>query len=142
MNTDIEKSFEGCRLAAYPDPGTGAEPITIGFGHTGGVRLGDTCTQAQADAWLLSDLRSAINAVHAGVVVPISEDEEGALVDLVFNIGGGNFSHSTLLAKLNSGDFHGAANEFGKWNHAGGQVLAGLTRRRAAEADLFIKGIA
>lgn len=142
MNTDIEKQFEGCRLIAYPDPGTGGEPWTIGYGHTGGVKRGDVCTQAGADAWLLSDLRSAINAVHADVTVPISDDEEGALVDLVFNIGAGNFAHSTLLAKLNARDYHGATAEFGKWDHAGGQVLAGLTRRRAAESDLFIKGIA
>ena len=142
MNTEIEKQFEGCQLVAYPDPGTGGEPWTIGYGHTGGVKRGDMCTQAGADAWLLSDLRSAINAVHAGVIVPISDDEEGALVDLVFNIGSGNFAHSTLLAKLNAKDYHGAASEFGRWNHSGGAVLAGLTRRRAAESDLFIKGIA
>ncbi|MBC7454891.1 MAG: lysozyme [Massilia sp.] len=141
MNTEIEKQFEGCKLVAYPDPGTGGEPWTIGYGHTEGVKRGDVCTQSQADTWLSSDLRTALNAVHATVVVPLSDDEEGALVDLVFNIGVGNFTHSTLLKKLNARDYKGAASEFGRWNHAGGAVLAGLTRRRAAEADLFEQGI-
>lgn len=142
MNTDIEREFEGLSLTAYPDPGTGGEPWTIGYGHTGGVRQGDTCTQAQAEQFLLDDLKAAIHAVHAAVHVPLTEEEEGALVDLVFNIGAGNFQGSTLLRLLNAGDYHGAAEQFQRWNKAGGKVLAGLTRRRAAEAELFKKGIA
>lgn len=140
MNIEIEKQFEGCKLIAYPDPGTGGEPWTIGYGHTGGVKQGDACTQLQAETWLSLDLRNAINTIHSTVTAPLSNDEESALVDLVFNIGCGNFSHSTLLSKLNARDYGGAAAEFGRWNHAGGVVLAGLTRRRAAEADLFNEG--
>jgi lysozyme len=141
MNTDIEKEFESCKLIAYPDPGTGGEPWTIGYGHTGGVKQGDTITQEQADAFLLADLKSAIDAVESGVTSALTDNEESALVDLVFNIGAGNFQHSTLLRLLNAGDYAGASEEFQKWNHAGGKVLAGLTKRRAAEASLF-KGVA
>lgn len=141
MNTDIEKQFEGCKLTAYPDPATGGEPWTIGYGHTGGVQPGDTITQDQADTLLLVDLKSAINAVESGVTTPLTDDEESALVDLVFNIGAGNFQHSTLLRLLNASDYVGADAEFQKWDHAGGKVLAGLTKRRAAEAALFKEGI-
>jgi lysozyme len=141
VNTDIEKQFEGCKLTAYPDPATGGEPWTIGYGHTGGVKQGDTITQAQADALLLADLKSAINAVESSVTTPMTDDEESALVDLVFNIGIGNFQHSTLLRLLNAGNHTDAAKEFQKWNHANGKVLVGLSNRRAAEAELF-KGIA
>lgn len=136
MNTDIEKEFEGCRLTAYPDS---VGIPTIGYGHTLGVKLGDVITQAQADKFLLDDLKTAINAVHAAVHVPLTENEESALVDLVYNIGAGNFQHSTLLRLLNAGQHEAAADQFAAWNKAGGQVLAGLVRRRAAEAALFRK---
>lgn len=139
MKIELTKSFEGCSLVAYPDPGTNAEPYTIGYGHTKGVKRGDTCTQAQADAWLLEDLKFSIDAVRSAVKVSLSENEESALVDLVFNIGAGNFAKSTLLKKLNLSDRLGASKEFIKWNMASGQVMNGLTRRRVAEADLFVK---
>ena len=139
MNTDIEKSFEGCRLSAYLDS---VRVPTIGFGHTKDVQMGDTCTQDQADEWLIDDLHDALASVQNNVTVPLTDDELSALVDFVFNVGGKNFAHSTLLRLLNAGDFAGAENEFLKWNHAGGQVLAGLTRRRRAEAAMFDRGIA
>ena len=137
MNTQIEKDFEGCRLTAYPDPGTGGAPFTIGYGHILGVQEGDTCTQDQADEWLLDDLHDAIATVQNDVIVPLNDNELSALVDFVFNVGGKNFAGSTLLRLLNTGQYEQAAAEFGKWNHASGHVLAGLTRRRAAEAALF-----
>ena len=138
MNTQIEQDFEGCRLNAYLDS---VNVPTIGFGHTLGVQMGDTITMDQAKTFLLADLQTALDAVRADVTSPLTDDEESALVDLVFNIGAGNFAHSTLLRLLNAGDYQGAEAEFGKWNHAGGQVLAGLTRRRAAEAAMFDQGI-
>jgi Phage-related lysozyme (muraminidase) len=142
MNVDIEKRSEGCRLTAYPDPGTGGAPWTIGYGHIKGVKRGDTCTQAQAEAWLLDDLRISIGAVKGMVHVPLTDGEESALVDFVFNVGAGNLEHSTLLRLVNSGDHLGASQEFGKWNHASGKVLAGLTKRRAAEAEMFLGRVA
>jgi lysozyme len=142
MNTDIEKEFEGCKLVAYPDPGTGGVPWTIGYGHTLNVQPGDTCSQDQADEWLVDDLHDALASVQNNVIVPLSNDELSALVDFVFNVGGKNFASSTLLRLLNAGDYEGAAGQFERWNQAGGHVLAGLTRRRAAEAAMFSQGIA
>lgn len=139
MNTDIEKEFEGCRLVPYQDS---VGVWTDGWGNTHGVvPHGPAITQEKADADLLSNLRSALQVVDSNVGVPLTDEEHDALVDFVFNLGAVNFEHSTLLRLLNAGDYHGAAAEFAKWNHAGGVVLTGLTRRRAAEAELFTKGI-
>lgn len=140
IDTTLEQEFEGCKLEAYPDPGTGDEPWTIGYGHTGGIVAGQVCTLEQAKSWLIEDLRAAVTAVEGMVKVPLTVSEESALVDFAFNVGAGNLSHSTLLRLLNAGDFAGAEVEFGKWNHASGRVLAGLTRRRAAEATMFRQG--
>lgn len=142
VSDDLEKEFEQCRLTAYPDPGTGGEPWTIGWGHTGGVKKGDTCTQEQADTWLLEDLQTAIDAVESGVTSQLTDKEKSALVDLVYNIGEGNFNRSTLLKLLNAGDYEGAVRQFAVWNKAAGKVLAGLVRRRAAEAALFKQDMA
>lgn len=142
IDDKLEKSFEGLRLTAYPDPATGGEPWTIGYGHTGGVRPGDTCTAAQAETWLLSDMRSAIGSVSSLVKTPLTGPQESALVDFVYNVGAGNFSHSTLLRLLNAGDYAGAASHIDDWDHANGKVMAGLLRRRQAETDLFREGTA
>ena len=128
------KSFEGLRLTAYLDS---VGVPTIGYGHTKGVRMGDTCTQAQADAWLAEDVRDAEACVNSAVTVPMTQAEFDALVSFTFNLGCGNLRKSTLLRLLNEGDRHGATVEFRKWDKAGGQVLAGLTRRRDAESRLF-----
>lgn len=139
MNADIEKSFEGCRLTAYLDS---VGVPTIGYGHTRGVSMGDTCSQDQADEWLIDDLHDALASVQGNVTVPLTDPQLSALVDFVFNVGGKNFAHSTMLRLLNAGQYEQAENEFKKWNLAGGHVLAGLVRRRAAEAALFDSGIA
>ncbi len=139
IDTNIEKSFEGCRLIAYQDS---VGVWTIGYGHTAGVHAGMVITQEQAEAFLLADLKISVTAVESLVHTPLTVEEESALVDLVFNIGSGNFSHSTLLKLLNAGDYSSAALEFDKWDRAGGNVLAGLLRRRQAETDMFKKGIA
>lgn len=135
---NMVKEFEGFRANAYPDPGTGGEPWTIGYGHTGGVRRGDVCDEAQADYWLRQDVKTAVSAVQDYVAVPVNQNQFDALVDFVYNVGSGNFAKSTLLKKLNAGDYEGAANEFPRWNKAGGKVMAGLTRRREAEKALFL----
>jgi lysozyme len=108
----LTEKFEGCKLAAYQDQ---VGVWTIGYGHTRYVHPTDTCTQQQAEAW-----------------------EFDALVDFAFNLGCASLNGSTLLKKLNAGDFQGAAQEFEKWSHAGGQVVAGLLRRRQAEEAEFI----
>jgi lysozyme len=141
MDTKLEEQFEGCKLEAYPDPGSGGEPWTIGYGHTGGIVAGQKCTLEQAKSWLIEDVRESMAVVEGLVKVPMTDEQEMALVDFAFNVGAGNLAHSTLLRLLSKGDFAGAEKEFGKWDHASGRVLAGLTRRRAAEAALFHQGV-
>lgn len=134
---DLIKRYEGYSDKAYPDPGTGGSPWTIGYGHTRGVRPGDTCTKEQAEAWVHEDVADAVRAVQDYVRVPLSQGQFDALVSFVYNVGVHNFNTSTLLKKVNMGDFEGAAEEFPRWNRAGGHVLAGLTNRRENEAALF-----
>ena len=133
----LVKQFEGCRLKAYPDPATNGDPWTIGYGSTGPhVHPGLTITQAEADALLAKDLAR----FEAGVeqVAPGATDNQfAALVAFAFNLGLGALSGSTLLKKHKAGDYAGAQAEFGKWVKAGGKVLPGLVKRRAAEAALY-----
>lgn len=129
------KSFEGLELRAYKCP---ADVLTIGYGSTGPhVKPNMVITEKQAEDLLRQDLVRFERAVTRLVTVPISQNQYDALVSFTFNLGEGNFSRSTLLKKVNARDFAGAQKEFAKWNRAGGIVLAGLTRRRAAEAKLF-----
>lgn len=133
------KSFEGCELTAYPDPGTGGDPWTIGWGHTGPeVRKGLVWTQAQADAALAKDVSRFSAAVDAALRgAPTTQGQFDAMVSLAYNIGIKAFVESTLLRFHKAGDIVGAAAQFARWNKAAGRVLAGLTRRRAAEAALY-----
>ncbi len=138
---DLTESFESCRLTAYPDPGTGGKPWTIGWGHTGGIKPGDIWTQEQADAWLLVDVQRVVEAINRDCTLEsITQDEFDALVDFGINIGIGALEHSTLWRKLMLGDLVGAAAEFPKWDMATGKHLAGLLRRRNAEESLFLEG--
>jgi lysozyme len=131
----LTEQFESCKLVAYPDV---KGVWTIGWGHTGPLVVpGLTCTQAQADAWLLSDCAAAEQAVNRFVHVDVTQHEFDALVDFAFNCGISAFAGSTLLKLLNARDFEGAANEFEKWDHASGKVVAGLLRRRLAEKQEF-----
>jgi lysozyme len=132
--------FEGCDLTSYPDPGTRGAPYTCGWGHTGkDVTKGMTITQAQADAWLKSDLNNAAMTVNATVKVPLTQNQFDALCDFVFNVGAGNFIASTLLRLLNAGNYADSAVQFDRWNLAAGNVLQGLVKRRIAERQLFMK---
>jgi lysozyme len=135
----ILKYYESCRLTAYPDPGTGGAPFTIGWGSAGpDVRQGMVIDQYEADARLLRDLERFERGVLAAVEVKINENQFSALVCLAYNIGLGNLIHSTLLKELNDGDFKGASDQFLVWNKAAGHVMDGLTKRRRAERDLFL----
>ena len=129
------EGFEGYSATAYPDPGTGGAPWTIGYGHTGGVSPGETITRAQAEAYLRQDLSSAENAVRHNVHVPLTQNQFDALVSLTYNVGANGYS--SLLATLNRGDYADAQRMFGDYVHAGGHVLQGLVNRRAQEAALF-----
>lgn len=130
----LTESFEQCRLVAYQD----SKGIwTIGWGHTVGVHAGMTCTQARADAWLLADIQVAVAAVNRLVTVTLTQNEFDALVDLVFNIGAGNFAGSTVLRLLNAGGYAGAAQHIDDWDMCANKELAGLLRRRQAETNVF-----
>lgn len=126
-------------MKAYPDPATGGEPITIGYGHTQpGLKLGVVWTQAQADAALEADLaRFARGVWNAIGEKETTQNRFDALVSFAFNVGLGNLLSSTLLRKHVAGDYAGAADQFIRWNRAAGKVLNGLTRRREAEAKLY-----
>ena len=132
---DLIKSFEGLKLRAYLCP---AKVWTIGFGSTGPhVTPGKVITEAQADELLQDDLDRFEKAVTRLVTVPLTQHQYDALVSFAFNVGISALERSTLLKRVNAKLFDQAKAEFAKWNRAGGRPLAGLTRRRAAEAALF-----
>lgn len=136
---DIIKKWEGLRLKAYLCP---AGVPTIGYGHTYNVKMGQTISMAQAELFLDHDYQDAEEQVLSLVKVPLTENQLGALTSFVFNLGAGNLRISTLLRKLNLGDYRGAAEQFGAWNKARVNgvltVLDGLTKRRADEKNLFL----
>lgn len=137
------KGFEGCRLTAYPDPGTGGAPWTIGYGWTypidgKPIKPGMKIDQATADRLLKTGLVSYENDVLKLVKVKLTQNQFDALVSFAYNVGSRALSTSTLLKKLNAGDIKGAADEFLRWNKAGGKEMPGLTRRRKSERDVFL----
>jgi lysozyme len=131
----LTRSFEGLRLTAYQDC---VGVWTIGYGHTGPeVYHGQCISETEAESLLRSDLASAIKCVRKAVQVDLAEHQFDALGDFCFNVGRRNFLGSSLLRYINQGEFDSAAAQFGLWVHAGGKVVPGLVRRRAAEAALF-----
>ncbi len=150
--TALIKRFEGCArlrpdgmVEAYPDPGTGAEPWTIGWGATGpGLELGSRIgpgtiwTQKQCDTRLADDLKRYARDVAAAIGdTPTTQGQFDAMVSFHYNTGA--IARATLTKKHVSGDYDGAAREFKRWNKAGGRVLKGLVRRRAEEEQLYRK---
>jgi lysozyme len=130
------KEFEGCRLDAYKDA---VGVLTIGYGSTGPhVHSGDHITPQEAEALLQSDLGRFEQAVEQAALKP-TDNQFAAMVALSFNIGISALLRSTVLREHNAGHYQAAAEAFKLWNKAGGRELAGLTRRRAAEADLYRK---
>ena len=134
----LTENFESCRLIAYQD----IKGIwTIGWGHTGPeVVEGLVWTQDQADSQLVMDLQRAESIVDTCVTVELTQGQYDALVDFAFNLGCNAERGSTLLRLVNENDMADAANEFAKWDHASGQVVAGLLRRRLAEKQEFLNG--
>jgi len=134
------KQFEGCKLTAYQDS---VGVWTIGYGWTQPVdgkpiRAGMTIKQETAERLLKNGLVSYESDVSRLVKVGLTQGQFDALVSFTYNLGARSLSTSTLLRKLNAGDYAGAADEFMRWNKAGGKVLNGLTRRREAERALFL----
>ncbi|WP_455479239.1 lysozyme [Bartonella sp. B23] len=136
------KQWEGLRLHAYQDA-TGV--WTIGYGHTSAagkpfVHKGTTVTEEQAENILCQDLKQFENAVEQAVQVSLTDKQFAALVSFCYNVGITAFCNSTLLKKLNKGEYESVPAELQKWNKAGGKRLQGLVHRRAAEAGLWATG--
>jgi lysozyme len=144
---DAIKRHEGLRLEAYPDPGSrDGLPITVGYGSTRKLdgsrwKIGDKITEREAEEVLRRDLGHAEATVLRLVKVPLSQPQFDALVSLCYNIGAGEFAHSTLLRLLNDGNYAGAAEQFARWRLNDGTIMEGLVKRRAFEAALFRSGI-
>ena len=128
------KKFEGCRLESYR---CSANVLTIGYGHTGGVLETDVITQDDADKLLEEDIAKFEKYVNDNVIVELNQNQFDALVAWTFNLGVGNLRQSTMLRKLNEGDYQSVPSEMNRWNKAGGNTLDGLIRRRKAEGLFF-----
>lgn len=138
---DLICNFEGLRLKSYDD---GIGIWTIGFGTTkypNGLRVkkGDSCTLEQAKAYMQNDLKEFEQTVNDAVRVPLNQNQFDTLVSLAYNIGTNAFKNSTLVKKLNDGDYQGTANQFNVWVVAGGKRMQGLVNRRAAEKEVFLR---
>jgi lysozyme len=134
----LTEKFEGDRLTPYQD---GAGVWTDGYGNTHNVQPGVSITETQSILDLRNNVSDAIATVNSLVNVEVTQPEFDALVDFVYNEGSGHFASSTMLAKLNAGDYTGAALEFPRWNLVAGSVSPGLQARRAAEQSLFDSGV-
>ena len=132
---NLIKEFEGCRLDAYQDSGG---VWSIGFGHTHGVCDGMSISQQQADDFLAADLRAYEGYVEQYITAPISQHQFDALVSFTYNLGPGTLYHSDVLHHFNEADYSAAANARLAYDHADGQVIPGLLRRRKAERALFL----
>ena len=128
------KRFEGCRLKSYK---CSANVLTIGYGHTSGVKETDTITQDEADKLLQEDVEQFEKYVDDNVTVELGQSQFDSLVAWTFNLGVGNLRESTMLKKLNNEDYKSVPSEMKRWNKAGGKTLDGLIRRREAESLLF-----
>lgn len=141
---NLIKFYEGCRTKAYLDS---VNVPTIGYGHTKGVKLGMIITETKAEELLKQDLEYFENKVLDLVKVNLLQNQFDALVSFTFNLGEGNLKKSTLLKKLNNTvyfrkeEIESIADEFLKWNKAGGRVLSGLTKRRLAERMMFLNPV-
>lgn len=138
---DLIKSFEGLRLKAYQD---GGGVWTIGYGHTRDVMKGDTLSKAQAEALFLKEIQDqeqALSRLLGDNGIMVNENEFSALLSFIYNLGTLALAHSTLFKLLvnKAQPKPEVAKQFLRWNHDNGVVVPGLTRRREAEAALFLK---
>lgn len=128
---------EGCRLTAYKDQ---AGVVTIGYGHTGtGAAMGATISPEDAELLLSEDLKVVDEAIGHLVQVPLTQSQYDATCSLIFNIGRGHFSKSSVLRCLNAKEYKLAADHFLDWRMAAGKINPGLVARRARERELFLR---
>lgn len=134
--TDLIKESEGCRLTAYRDP---VGILTIGYGCTGSwVIPGMKITQEAADGILREEICKAATSVLRLTKVSLNDNQFAALIDFVYNLGGGRYQTSSIRSKLNRGEYHNAAEVLLKYVYAGGKILPGLVKRRRLEYELFM----
>jgi lysozyme len=139
----IAMPFEGFEPNPYPDPATGAEPWAIGFGSTHDINEQPVTSQTppisydEACDLAMRDMYRAFQAIAGDISVPMTVHEIAAVMDFVYNVGAGNFKNSMLLRMLNNKQYALAAQQFERWDEAGGKVMAGLLRRRLAEERIF-----
>lgn len=135
------KQFEGFRNKPYQDV---VGKWTVGYGHLivpgDGCVIGDFITPVQGSSLLRQDLHVAEQCINDNVSVQLTQNQFDALVSFVYNLGCGNFKKSTLLKLLNNGSSVGAANEFEKWDRAGGVPNKGIHQRRMDERNIFVNG--
>ena len=134
---DFVAGWEALRLRAYDD---GVGITTIGYGHTEGVRPGDTCTREQAELWLTDELESYALRLLPFMIREPSQQQFDAMLSLAYNCGVAAIGKSSLMRKYNEGDDKGASDWFLMWNRAGGKMMPGLSRRRAAERAIYLDG--
>lgn len=134
---DAIKRHEGLRLHAYPDPATGGEPWTIGYGRAHGITQGQQISAETAEQYLREDVEWVEDAIRETVTAPLTQAQFDALCSLIYNIGEGAWRKSTMLKKINAKNYLGAAQEFVRWNLAAGKVMPGLTNRRVLEQRMF-----
>ena len=139
----IAKPFEGFEPNPYPDPGSGGEPWAIGFGstldasdkpvtpQTPAISYNDACDLA------MRDMYRAFQRIESDIAASMTIHEVAAIMDFIYNVGAGNFKNSTLLRLINNKQYAMAAEQFERWDEAGGKVMAGLLRRRLAEHAVF-----
>lgn len=132
---DLIKKYEGFSARPYKCP---AGVLTIGYGRTINVKPYDITSEEAETVWLSKYVKTIADQILAVVKIELNNNQICALIDFVYNLGIGNFKSSTMLRKINQGDFSAAANELLRWNKAGGIVLKGLENRRIAERMLFL----
>ena len=142
----IAKPFEGFEASPYPDPASGAEPWAYGFGSTRDTNDMPVTQQTppisynEACDLAMRDMYRAFHAIASDITTPLTVHEIAAVMDFIYNVGAGNFKSSTLLRMINEKQYASAAEQFERWDRAGGEVLAGLLRRRLAEEQVFSTG--
>lgn len=133
---DLLTFYEGCKLVAYKCP---KGVWTIGYGTTKGVKAGMVITPAIAQTLLLSDIQEIEDFMSTNIACRLNKNEYSALICLIYNIGEGAFRMSKMLRLLNQGKKSEVPKEFLRWNRIDKRVSKGLTARREAEKNLFLK---
>lgn len=137
---DLVKEFEGCKLEAYQDQ---VGKWTVGYGSTGpGINEDTVWTQEQADTRLIASLERFQAQIIKNTEMALGDNQLDALTSFVYNLGLGSYLKSTLKKKIEDKEFVEAADEFLKWDRVGGEVSPGILRRRKAERQLFLSGVA